>query len=1293
MAAAELIGDRFELGRLVGRGGMGDVFHATDRHTGEAVAIKILLQVPMGPALERWRREVQLLAEIRDARTVRYVAHGVGRDGRPFLAMEWLEGQELAERLTYGPLAIGEAVALAHRIAEGLSVLHARGVVHRDIKPSNVFLVGGSVERAKLLDFGVARLADAALRATKSGVIVGTPGYMAPEQARGDAEIDARVDVYALGCVLYECLAGEPLFPGTNMVAILAKILMGETPRIRSVRRDASKELEALLARMLARNPVDRPSDGAAVAAELQRLPGAAAIASAPSLPPARESRSITHTERRLVSVLLVSGGVTASASPPTASTGVDETVAATLDPRLVASQFSAAVEPLADGSLVVVLAGRGTATDQAARAARCALELRRLLPRCPMALATGLASSDSELAAREVIDRAAELLIAAPSPGVRLDDVTAGLLGQRFEISGDSVGLVLEGPRDDQTLPRTILGKSMPFLGRERELQSLMAVIRESDEDSCARPVLVTAGPGVGKTRLAQELLQLTRKEGRAELWFARGDAISEGSTFSLLGQALRSAAGILDGEPLLVRQMKLRARVVRNVAEPERERITEFLAEIIGAPFTEGISVSLRAARQDARLMGDQMRAALEDFVLAECKEKPLVLILEDLQWGDLPSVRYIDAVLRNLESEPIAVVAFGRPETEELFPGLWKERNLTELRLAPLSKRAAEAFVKAALGDAASPDRVRLILERAAGNAFFLEELVRAAAEGNDDFPGSVLAMVESRLSRLDGGERRVLRAAAVFGLTFWERGVGTLLGAERAVGVSDSLRELRNREITDRSPTSSILGEEEYTFRHALVREAAYATLTPADRALGHKLAAEWLEARGGNDPAVLAEHYELGGDRERACRWYAAAAAHAHEADDFASANGYAEKALASGAEGADVGKLRFMQASGCLWAGNLDDALRFGREAMTLLDPSDSTWFIAAGAMASIAVRQQEMAVLAEVATRLEGLLGNEPLAAPRVLGACRVAGSLFYGGLVERGNALLARVEAGGAKVIADDPIASAWVHYARSMRATVRSDPEDEHVALERAVVAFDAVGDRRNACLHRVNMGAGLQNLGMLELAEEHLRKATADAERMGLGSLALAAKHNLGAALSRQGLVEEGIVLEREAALGFAKVGDRFLEGVARAYLATMLRVAGRLDEAKDELTRTLLRFTDLPHARAPLLAQLAMVEVEMGNGERALELAKEAGRLANDGAVFEGESYIRLSYAEALFATGRVEEAKAAIVEARAQLLARAEKIRDAGWRAAFLGRVRENVQTLARAREWLGESS
>ena len=259
--------------------------------------------------------------------------------------------------------------------------------------------------------------------------------------------------------------------------------------------------------------------------------------------------------------------------------------------------------------------------------------------------------------------------------------------------------------------------------------------------------------------------------------------------------------------------------------------------------------------------------------------------------------------------------------------------------------------------------------------------------------------------------------------------------------------------------------------------------------------------------------------------------------------------------------------------------------------------------------------------------------------------------------------------------------------------MRATVRSDPEDEHVALERAVVAFDAVGDRRNACLHRVNMGAGLQNLGMLELAEEHLRKATADAERMGLGSLALAAKHNLGAALSRQGLVEEGIVLEREAALGFAKVGDRFLEGVARAYLATMLRVAGRLDEAKDELTRTLLRVTDLPHARAPLLAQLAMVEVEMGNGERALELAKEAGRLANDGAVFEGESYIRLSYAEALFATGRVEEAKAAIVEARAQLLARAEKIRDAGWRAAFLGRVRENVQTLARAREWLGESS
>ena len=126
-----------------------------------------------------------------------------------------------ADRLAQGPLTIPEAVTLTARAAEALSAAHQRGIVHRDIKPSNMFLVGGQVDRLKLLDFGVARLVNAV--STRSGMVVGTPGYMAPEQARGEPRVDARADIFSLGCVLFECLTGRPAFSGEHVYAVLAK--------------------------------------------------------------------------------------------------------------------------------------------------------------------------------------------------------------------------------------------------------------------------------------------------------------------------------------------------------------------------------------------------------------------------------------------------------------------------------------------------------------------------------------------------------------------------------------------------------------------------------------------------------------------------------------------------------------------------------------------------------------------------------------------------------------------------------------------------------------------------------------------------------------------------------------------------------------------------------------------------------------------------------------------------------------------------------------------------------------
>src|SRR5580765_5761273 len=183
---------------------MSIVYRARDKHTGALVALKVLQGAePLG---SRFARESRMLAELSHPGIVRYVAHGTTAAGQKYLAMEWLDGEDLAERLVHGGLTARESITLCRRVAEALGFAHARGVVHRDVKPSNLFLPDGQIEQVKVLDFGIARLRHDTGEGTRTGVRVGTPSYMAPEQARGLAKIDGRTDVFALGCVLYECL-------------------------------------------------------------------------------------------------------------------------------------------------------------------------------------------------------------------------------------------------------------------------------------------------------------------------------------------------------------------------------------------------------------------------------------------------------------------------------------------------------------------------------------------------------------------------------------------------------------------------------------------------------------------------------------------------------------------------------------------------------------------------------------------------------------------------------------------------------------------------------------------------------------------------------------------------------------------------------------------------------------------------------------------------------------------------------------------------------------------------------
>ncbi|MDF2692823.1 MAG: Adenylate cyclase, partial [Labilithrix sp.] len=190
-----VVGERFALESIAGSGGMGRVYCARDLRDGGRVALKL---VDVDDA--RFAREARVLTELTHPAIVRHVADGVAESGTRYLVMEWLDGEDLAQRLERGPLTVEETIALGSRVAAALGAAHAHGVVHRDVKPSNLFLPAGRVEEVKVVDFGLARAPATSSLLTRSGVLLGTPGYMAPEQARGDSTIGPAADVFSLGC-------------------------------------------------------------------------------------------------------------------------------------------------------------------------------------------------------------------------------------------------------------------------------------------------------------------------------------------------------------------------------------------------------------------------------------------------------------------------------------------------------------------------------------------------------------------------------------------------------------------------------------------------------------------------------------------------------------------------------------------------------------------------------------------------------------------------------------------------------------------------------------------------------------------------------------------------------------------------------------------------------------------------------------------------------------------------------------------------------------------------------------
>ena len=255
--ASTALAERYRVDRVLGRGGMATVYAADDLKHGRRVAIKIVdpaVSVALGP--ERFLREIRVSASLQHPNILPLFDSGEAGD-LLYYVMPLVEGASLREQLKQqGQLRLDEAIRTTEQVAAALDHAHSHGVVHRDIKPENILLDG---DRAVVADFGIAKSLDAASESlTATGVAVGTPMYMSPEQSTGERIIDGRSDVYSLACVLFELLAGEPPFTGASAAAVIAKRFAGPPPSVRVVRDGVPLAVDRAISRALARAPADR---------------------------------------------------------------------------------------------------------------------------------------------------------------------------------------------------------------------------------------------------------------------------------------------------------------------------------------------------------------------------------------------------------------------------------------------------------------------------------------------------------------------------------------------------------------------------------------------------------------------------------------------------------------------------------------------------------------------------------------------------------------------------------------------------------------------------------------------------------------------------------------------------------------------------------------------------------------------------------------------------------------------------------------------------------------------------
>lgn len=919
---ATLAGKRhYRLGALLGEGGSGVVFRATCGETAQDVAIKLMRDDVARTEAERtrqrmcFRRETSLCEALRHPNIVALLDKGEAPDGRLFAVFERVQGQTLHDWLaTQGPLSAVDTGRLMTEVLDALAAAHRRGIVHRDLKPQNIVLaMAEDGPHAKLLDFGIGALLPgttdiAPQAATLAAEVIGSPSYCAPEQLRHEPPTPGS-DLYAWGLVVIECLTGEVVMQGASVADILYQQLspvdVALPPSI------ASHPLGSVLRHALNKNPARRAASADELAAQFRALNFAALVGPFDAGRASRRTRPhpfaprgdavATAGEYRQVTTLCCCVTIAGDGRQRHAGTDhgalLDRYEAQWLTKCAdIAVGYGAQVDERLGDTLLFHFGLQGDLDWPARRAARAALDMVRVAGRARLPVpadardAVGGEGWHVEVAAAihvgQVLVHAAQraggstpaaasrlLRLAGPGQILISDDARlalerhadfrpTGLRLARAGLAPQPVHELLGERRSGTPFDSLDGGMRAPMIGRTRELDALLRAWQATPAHHRRAirsvPRLVVGDAGIGKSRLVHGLCEAVRTQGHA---LAHCGCLPERQNHALF-PILRfiGAHWQLDADsPADITHAAIDAMLA--ALECDRVAAGVALATWLGLP------CDAKAVRWPSAREQDALFDVLEQLIVSLGNGAPVLLVVEDVQWIDRSTEDFLAYLQRSPRAAALCIVLTSRPAR------LARWRGATDrLILRRLPRDDARRLMSAHLGQGAlDPAWLDLLVRRTAGIPLFIEavacELTMSGADGSlaglrtmdpCPLPLSLGGMLGRALDRIDDA-RDTAQLAATIGLEVDAQLLAAASPHDRVTLDAHLQLLLEERVMYAQHRRDRVF----YSFRHALIRDAAYASMPPAVRRANHARVNRALAAqadRGADAPAFGADEH-------------------------------------------------------------------------------------------------------------------------------------------------------------------------------------------------------------------------------------------------------------------------------------------------------------------------------------------------------------------------------------------------------------------------------------------------